>query len=234
MLYTLPADNSSTSAEVVSPLTWAITCGHVTGNVTGLTLGSNEWGIRQLLQGGANPLLFGPEKPAAALVKMPEEIRRCHQLGVCSAEEVRVGVRNLLLAGTETVTAGGGPAVYEQVWTAQEGNYIAQSGEWVKKNGSEPTGSERDVCEIADMFYQTEVKVEEVAGLDAKYSQAFPLHVAVANNELATVQQLLSSVKHDVNEKDDLGFTPLQVGLSCNPYNQFGCGLKWMLQQLHS
>ena len=60
--------------------------------------------------------------------------------------------------------------------------------------------------------------------LEASYQKTYPLHVAVATNELATVQQLLASGGHDVNEKDDMGFTPLQVGLSCHPHNTQGCG----------
>jgi ankyrin repeat protein len=56
-----------------------------------------------------------------------------------------------------------------------------------------------------------------------QYRQKYPLHVAVANNDLATAQQLLASGQYDVNGKDSEGFTPLQLGLSCFPYGGSNC-----------
>jgi len=225
-LYTLPNSNTT-----VSPLTWSIMCGHETSNITQLPPGSNEWGIMRLIKGGANPLLFGTDKPASALVRMPQEFRKCDKLSACTADDVRRGVRNLLLAGSETVKAGWEPAIYEQVWTAQEGYYIAQSGEWKRKDGNEtappPAGypiTKEDICATADSYYRGEVKRGEEDVLLASYQKTYPLHVAVATNDLATVQQLLASGGHGVNEKDDMGFTPLQVGLSCYPHNSQGCG----------
>uniref|UniRef100_A0A383WDI0 Uncharacterized protein n=1 Tax=Tetradesmus obliquus TaxID=3088 RepID=A0A383WDI0_TETOB len=48
-----------------------------------------------------------------------------------------------------------------------------------------------------------------------RYARAYPLHRAVAANNLTAVTALLASGKFDVNGRDYRGLTPLQAGMAC-------------------
>ncbi|WIA36962.1 hypothetical protein OEZ86_008199 [Tetradesmus obliquus] len=48
-----------------------------------------------------------------------------------------------------------------------------------------------------------------------RYARAYPLHGAVAANNLTAVTALLASGKFDVNGRDYRGLTPLQAGMAC-------------------
>ena len=77
------------------------------------------------------------------------------------------------------------------------------------------------VCETAKEDYEAAVRARAEAEADATYAKKYPLHVAVAANDLPRVKALIESGSHNVNEKDDRGLTPLQVGFDCNKTDSY-------------
>ena len=214
--YTIPETQIT-----VSPLTWAIICSH---NITDNSkYGYPSLGIEYLLNAGANPLLFGPDEPASALLtSVPEDLKKCNKPGACKPEDVERKVDQLFDAGD--ASARPDLPAWRDVWVAQEGWYIDSAGAWLEKpKDYSPQGNPwitkgKDyVCERAQEGVAGVLQGRAEQAADEQYKQQYPLHVAVAANDLATARKLIESEKHDVNVKDDKGLTPLQVAMTCDP-----------------
>uniref|UniRef100_A0A383W0Q3 Ankyrin repeat domain-containing protein n=1 Tax=Tetradesmus obliquus TaxID=3088 RepID=A0A383W0Q3_TETOB len=72
-----------------------------------------------------------------------------------------------------------------------------------------------EACEEAKYALDAELTNRKEAAEQLRYVRAYPLHAAVAANNLAAVTALLASGKINVNSKDDKGLTPLQAGMAC-------------------
>lgn len=70
-------------------------------------------------------------------------------------------------------------------------------------------------CTEGDHWYKVEAEKRAEAEAAAAYARKFPLHVAVADNNLPVIRSLIESGKARPDDKDDKGLTPLQVGMQC-------------------
>ncbi|WIA36965.1 hypothetical protein OEZ86_008202 [Tetradesmus obliquus] len=80
--------------------------------------------------------------------------------------------------------------------------------DWIKRGKAE-------ACEEANYALDAELTNRKEAAEQLRYVRAYPLHAAVAANNLTAVTAPLASGKIDVNSKDDKGLTPLQAGMAC-------------------
>jgi ankyrin repeat protein len=211
-LYTIPETKTT-----VSPLTWAITCSqNITDNAK---YGFPTLSIEYLLDAGADPLIFGKDKPASALFQMPEELKKCNKPGTCKPEDVQGKVDALF----DDFDSSWDTAWWRNVWVAQEGWYVDYSGQWKKKPADfvlegRPwlTRGKDYICEKAREGVKGELQRRAEEAEEQQYKEKYPLHIAVAANDLATVKKLLENGKYDVNGKDDRGLTALQVAMTCD------------------
>jgi hypothetical protein len=182
-------------------------------------MGDPEFSIKELLYAGGNPLLFGKERPASALADLPEELKKCNIPGTCKPEDVQKQLESLLDNSDASSDAGW----WRDVWVEQEGRYIDNIGAWMQKPADfvvegRPwlTRGKDYICEKAREGVEMTLRGQAEEATEEQYKEKYPLHIAVAANDLATVKKLLEDQKLDVNAKDDKGLTALQVAMTCD------------------
>ncbi|WIA16748.1 hypothetical protein OEZ85_013402 [Tetradesmus obliquus] len=194
--------------RTVTPLTWAALCIAAGKNTT--EYGYPYFSIADLLVAGANPLPFGPANPPSALAyPKPHPLSRCNKPGACSAVEV-----DRIFSGAkfpEDFRFG----AWHDMWRAQEAKLADPNAKPVEIVGYSFEPGKGFACKQADQFLKSELNRREEAAEKQRYALAYPLHVAVAADNLTAVKAALASGKIDVNSKNDKGLTPLQVGMGC-------------------
>ena len=150
---------------------------------------------------------------------MPADFKKCDKPGTCKPQDMRANLKALF----DKIDSSWDTAWWRNVWVAQEGLYIDSSGNWQKKPANyvlerSPwlTKGKDYACEQARDRVKSELQRRADEAGENQYTQKYPLHVAVAANDLATARKLLESKKHDVNEKDNQGLTDLQVAMTCD------------------
>uniref|UniRef100_A0A383W0I5 Uncharacterized protein n=1 Tax=Tetradesmus obliquus TaxID=3088 RepID=A0A383W0I5_TETOB len=199
--------------RTVTPLTWAALCVAAGKNTTEYGYPDNS--IPDLLAAGANPLPFGPANPPSALAyPKPHPLSHCNKPGACSAAEVD-RIRSTIYGVGAPDPAPFDYSPWHDMWRAQEAKFADPNAKPVEIFGSSFEPGKGFACKQADQFLRSELNRREEAEAKQRYARAYPLHVAVAADNLTAVKTALASGKIDVNSKNDKGLTPLQVGMGC-------------------
>ena len=135
---------------------------------------------------------------------MPAEFKKCDKPGTCKPQDVQAKLNAL----SDQDDSSWDTSYWRKVWLAQEGWYIDYwSGKWQKKPANYVpeettwlTKGKEYACEQARNGVNSELQRRADDAAENQYTQKYPLHVAVAANDLATVKKLIDSKKHDVND----------------------------------
>ncbi|WIA36973.1 hypothetical protein OEZ86_008210 [Tetradesmus obliquus] len=199
--------------RTVTPLTWAALC--VAAGKNNTEYGYPGFSVERLLGAGADPLPFGPSAtpPSALAYPKPHPLSRCNKLGACSAAEVQ-RIFDASWEGGAKFPEGFNIGYWRPLWEAQEAkaanpNTNPELADWFKRGKSY-------ACKSADDYLKSELASRKETAEKQRYARAYPLHVAVAADNLTAVKAIMSSGKIDVNSKNDKGLTPLQAGMGCS------------------